>query len=118
MTKNSSQKKAARAHQRTHPGTPFPEAMRAVSNASRGGIDGTADLAQAAVAAGFELPLQGQVAWRRVAAHQAVPGDVFVGAGNRFGVVVAGLKVAVAGHVASPDVSDGFFRPFPDSQHS
>lgn len=34
MTKNSSRKSAARKYQRLHPGTTFPEAMRAVSRRS------------------------------------------------------------------------------------
>lgn len=113
MTKEASRKKAARAYQRNHPGTPFPEAMRAVLNVPTAGIDSTADLAQAAAAAGFELPLQGDVAWRPITAHEAIPGDVFLGAGDQFGIVVAGLKVAVDGRVAPADVSGGFFRPFP-----
>ncbi|WP_370185606.1 hypothetical protein [Rhodococcus wratislaviensis] len=34
MTKNSAKKKAARAYQATHPGTTFPEALRAVRSSA------------------------------------------------------------------------------------
>lgn len=34
MTKNSAKKKAARAYQATHPGTSFPEALRAVRSSA------------------------------------------------------------------------------------
>lgn len=37
MTKNSAMKRAARAYQQAHPGTPFPVALRAVDTRSAGG---------------------------------------------------------------------------------
>lgn len=40
MTKNSAKKKAARTYQATHPGTTFPEALRAVSSAPIADGDG------------------------------------------------------------------------------
>ncbi|MDI9940328.1 hypothetical protein QM806_33685 [Rhodococcus sp. IEGM 1351] len=62
MTKNSSKKKAARTYQTTHPGTTFPEALRAVEHPASDVDDAIAPVdAQPALAADDDWPVGGLV---------------------------------------------------------